>query len=79
LELATKNNMLFFETSAKTSYNIDNVFNTSVKEISKKIDNGYYDLSADTCGIKVGMNNSTNTSSIQLDKKKEKKNTKNCC
>lgn len=56
MELANKNKMLFFETSAKTGYNIDEVFTASSKEIVKKIDNGYYDLSNDSCGIKPGMN-----------------------
>ena len=55
LELANKNKMLFFETSAKTGYNIDEVFTASAKEISKKIECNYYDLTNETCGIKQGM------------------------
>ena len=43
-EFAFKNNMLFFETSAKTHYNIDEVFSTSSNEIWKKIRDNYYDL-----------------------------------
>ncbi len=74
--MANQNKMLFFETSAKTSYNIDTVFSTSVKEISKKIEFGHYDLASDNCGVKQGMNAPTN--SIQLEKPKEKKK-KKCC
>lgn len=76
--MANKNNMLFFETSAKTSYNIDTVFSTSVKEISKKIVSGHYDLTSDNCGVKQGMNSTSNN--IQLEKTtKDKKKNKNCC
>ncbi len=46
-EFAKKHNMLFFECSAKTGYNIEEVFTESAKEISKKISNNYYDLSND--------------------------------
>ncbi len=68
--------MLFFETSAKTNYNIDEVFNESVKQISKKIEKNYYDLSSDISGIKVGMNNNQNTLSLNTSvKQKDKK----CC
>jgi small GTP-binding protein len=54
---AEKNGMLFFETSAKTGKNIEEIFLKSSMEISKKIDSGFYDLSNDSCGIKQGANN----------------------
>ena len=43
-EFARKNNMLFFETSAKTGFNIDDCFQQSCKSISKKINEDFYDL-----------------------------------
>ena len=72
--------MLFFETSAKTSYNIEEVFNTSAKEIAKKIEVGYYDLTNETCGIKQGMS-SGNTATMKLSEAKQKsdKEKKKCC
>ena len=79
MELANKNDMLFFETSAKTSYNIDDVFSTSVKEISKKIDNGYYDLASDNCGVKQGLTSSSNTVQLENSKEKKKIKEKGCC
>lgn len=39
--------MLFFECSAKTGYNIDEVFTQSAKAIAKRINEGYYDLSSE--------------------------------
>ena len=58
---AEKNGMLFFETSAKTGKNIEEIFLKSSMEIAKKIDSGFYDLSNDSCGIKQGAGNSSIT------------------
>ena len=55
-ELADKNELLFFESSAKDGINVDDIFVNSAKEISKKIEQGYYDLESDSCGIKKGIN-----------------------
>ena len=56
-DLAESNNMLFFETSAKNGDNIEEIFMNSAQEIAKKIEDGYYDLESDSCGIKQGINN----------------------
>ncbi len=58
---AEKNGMLFFETSAKTGKNIEEIFLKSSMEIAKKIDSGFYDLSNDSCGIKQGAGNASIT------------------
>ena len=57
-ELAERNEMMFFETSAKDGINVDDLFLNSANEIAKKIEQGYYDLENDTCGIKRGLNRS---------------------
>ena len=59
-DLADKNNIMFFETSAKDGINVDEIFLNTANEISKKIDQGHYDLENDTCGIKRGINRGNN-------------------
>jgi len=55
-ELAEKNNMIFYETSAKSGKNVETIFYKSAEEIAKKIEQGYYDLDNEGCGIKMGIN-----------------------
>ena len=76
--------MLFFETSAKSAYNINELFMTSAKDIAKKIETGFYDLSNDNCGIKKGLLGGEEVASeINLNNSKDKKNqvpvNKKCC
>ena len=82
-ELASKNKMLFFECSAKTGFNIDEVFYESARGIAKKIKDKYYDLSSEVCGIKIGIgSNDANRASHVLtyeDKKATKNKKKGCC
>ena len=51
-----KNGMIFFEYSAKTGKNVDDIFIESTKEIAKRIKSGFYDLSNENCVIKQGTN-----------------------
>ena len=50
-ELAEKNGMLFFETSAKTGNNVEEVLNVSFELIIKKMNENYYNLEKNNCGI----------------------------
>ena len=63
-EFAKMNNMPFFETSAKTGANIENIFVKSAEMIAQKINDGYYDTTSDACGIKVGINDTTPMSGL---------------
>ena len=73
---AQKNGMLFFETSAKTGKNIEEIFMNSSYEIAKRIENGFYDLTNENCGIKQGFN--TDTVTLNSNKNGEE-NSGYCC
>ena len=79
MQLANNYKMLFYETSAKTGLNINEIFNKSVESIAEKINQGYYDLESDSSGIKVGLNNSIKSISIDSDSLEINKKTSNCC
>ena len=52
---AKDNSMLFYEASAKSGDNIENMFYESAEIIANKINEGYYDLDRENCGIKMGF------------------------
>ena len=60
-EFATKNGLIFEETSAKTGVGIEEIFLKSAKEIAKKMEQGVYDLKSEICGIKTGSMRNNNT------------------
>ena len=79
-ELAEKYGMLFFETSAKSGENVEDVFVKSADEIARKIDQGYYDLENDACGIKQGINRqSPQNVNLESGGNRKKKESGGCC
>ena len=56
-ELADQNGIYFYETSAKNGQNVEEVFSNSADEIARKIDENFYDLENEACGIKQGIVN----------------------
>ena len=78
-ELADKYGLQFYETSAKTGVNVENIFYESADEIAKKIDQNYYDLENDACGIKTGINRQNrNNPQVHLGAGNENKKS-GCC
>ena len=77
-KFAKDNNMLFFETSAKNGDNIENIFYNSAEIIDKNIAENYYDLNADNCGIKIGVN-PPKAISLNEDNSTNDKNSGYCC
>ena len=77
-EMAKNNNMMFFETSAKTGENVEKIFIDSAKEIQKKINLGYYDLENDVSGIKKGFNPG-NSGSPMIINNNQNEERKLCC
>ena len=73
--------MQFYETSAKTGDNVESIFLNSADEIARKIDQGFYDLENDTCGIKQGINRQNNNPHVRLGGGDNQKNGKSggCC
>ena len=82
-ELATDNGMDFFESSALSGENIENIFLSICKFISKGIDDGKYDLTDPSYGVSksfVDEGMEINKSLCLNPKKNEKpKPKKNCC
>ena len=84
-DFAIQNGIIFAETSAKTGYGIDEIFLKSAKEIAKNMNENYYDLTSETCGIKkvnIKRNNNKNSkqnNTIELDGSGKKAETKKCC
>ena len=78
-ELADKYGIQFYETSAKTGENVDAIFYNSADEIAKKIDQNFYDLENDTCGIKQGINRQKNSPQLQLGDGNKQKSSGGCC
>ena len=74
-ELADAYGLLFFETSAKNDVNIKLAFDSSLQEIDKRIDNNYYDLKDESCGIKIEDSNN----SQKIKNTKNSTNKKNFC
>ena len=84
-DFANKNGIIFGETSAKSGDGIDDIFLKSAKEIIKKMNDNYYDLSSEICGIKKGnvkrnsVKSDKSGNKIELQNGKDNKDKKACC
>ena len=83
LEFATRNKLIFFETSAKTSENVEEAFVESTQIIYANIQRGdIYDLTNESIGIKTG-NMTPVAGGIQVNVQgaatRQPHNTRRCC
>ena len=82
-ELAEKNKMMFFETSAKSGKNVDDIFYRSAETIAKRIEENFYDLENESCGIKPGIMKKKQEVNIDsgkfMDKSNNSNKKKDCC
>ena len=83
-ELADKLGIPFFESSAKTGKNVYEIFKKSAEGIAKKIEENYYFLEDEDCGIKVGKDRKDTKHPkkeelLRLSKTKASKKKIKCC
>lgn len=52
-DFANSNNMVFFESSAVTGENVENVFLDTCSKIMKKVESGNFDFTVEHSGIKI--------------------------
>ena len=71
-EFATRYGINFFETSAKNTVNIEELFKDSIDFIAERISKNYYDLDNEACGIKQNYY-------PDVEKSDEKNPHKSCC
>ena len=54
-QFANEHGLVFLETSAKTAANVEEAFINTARKIYEKIQQGVFDVSNESYGIKVGM------------------------
>mmetsp|Transcript_23538 Transcript_23538/g.75542 ORF Transcript_23538/g.75542 Transcript_23538/m.75542 type:complete len:244 (-) Transcript_23538:780-1511(-) len=67
-QFALQNGLIFMETSAKTAFNVEQAFIQTADKIYQNIENGIYDVSNESYGIKVGLPSSEQGSGLPVSK-----------
>ena len=82
-QFAEENEMLFFETSAKTAQKVGDLFQKSASKIYEKIEKGVIDPKNESYGVKFGTmynhNNNINSNSLKRKKKTSGDSDGGCC
>merc|ERR1711998_484424 len=75
-QFANEHGLVFLETSAKTASNVEDAFINTARKIYEKIQQGVFDVSNESYGIKVGM--APQTGGVNLTSTAAKPNS-GCC
>eukprot|EP00002_Diphylleia_rotans_P038221 TRINITY_DN8673_c0_g2_i1.p1 TRINITY_DN8673_c0_g2~~TRINITY_DN8673_c0_g2_i1.p1 ORF type:complete len:220 (-),score=63.31 TRINITY_DN8673_c0_g2_i1:971-1630(-) len=59
-QFAKENNLVFMETSAKTAAGVEDAFINTAKQIYDKIQEGLFDITSESSGIKIGPTPASN-------------------
>ena len=76
-KFARDHGLIFLETSAKTSSNVEEAFHNTAQKIYDNIQSGIYDVDDEAHGIKIGMASQQNT--IKQYETKPQNNESKCC
>jgi len=76
-QFANEHGLVFLETSAKTAANVEEAFINTARKIYEKIQQGVFDVSNESYGIKVGMA-AQNTGGVSLNAAAPKQSS-GCC
>jgi len=76
-KFAKQHGLIFLETSAKTAANVEEAFINTAQKIYENIQQGIYDITNESHGIKIGMASSSNMPAYSA--KKPAANESSCC
>ncbi|KAF7457744.1 putative ras-related protein Rab-2 [Cryptosporidium felis] len=79
IKFAEQNGLMFIETSAKTSHNVEDAFIRISEAIYNNILDGIYDLSTEADGIKCGRSLNTNLLLSRNENIDSNTRSRNCC
>mmetsp|Transcript_2104 Transcript_2104/g.5334 ORF Transcript_2104/g.5334 Transcript_2104/m.5334 type:complete len:214 (-) Transcript_2104:556-1197(-) len=78
-QFAKEHGLIFLETSARTAHNVEEAFINTAREIYRKIQDGVFDVSNESYGIKVGYGAGASTSSTVKPGEGEARKAGGCC
>jgi Ras-related protein Rab-2A len=77
-QFANEHGLIFLETSAKTAANVEEAFINTARRIYEKIQQGVFDVSNESFGIKVGMA-AQQTGSVNVSIQGQQRSSSGCC
>jgi len=78
-QFAKDNGLIFLETSAKTAQNVEEAFVQTAEKIHQNIQDGVYELSNESTGIKVGVGQHKTGGGKKAGAASTEKSGKGCC